>query len=605
MAQAIYDTSPLQSFQGYSPNAELSSQVPAKMNSTSANVSQVEYRNMSHGRNGPKKRLSRLEMLRNDFNKKLQMEQQEKINKLKLIRQENSTKQIKSSSGGTVREFFAERRALEATQRGQKNPELLPPIESHFNRVKKEKQDLSSREQFRNEQPSVGKRISLKKQYQIPQRPLLTKPTSRTQPMQIGVPLQKRSKGIDRQKPLPPVNKGDSDVVKRKQATPNKRYETHAVLLQNDIEDTFDSAMPIPPIQRKPIARHSPSEEGFVSDVDDSQSTITDLSDMPPNLSRLKAKVFRKKQLSKQKLNIVNHPEDHGKLTDFQKWQMEQDKEREERLKKLKQKAEKSSSEVSLSQKERDLLLKIQEEQSRLESLKQQRKELENQEKRQQEEDEKWLAQKHILEESLLPPQPVEVSNTTGILAPKRAMDVNADRLEGEGTPFTQTYKDTTQGDDTHGDDIHSNFYDEKTEGMGEVAVDVSPCSICGRRFALDRLAKHEKVCTKAAHSKRKVYDTRKHRSKGTDHEQYVASGKYLEEPKKRPKADWRAQHDNFIKAIRYAKGLSDEPPPPAENPDYVQCPHCKRKFNSAAAERHIPKCKDIKAKPSRLTKKR
>ena len=70
------------------------------------------------------------------------------------------------------------------------------------------------------------------------------------------------------------------------------------------------------------------------------------------------------------------------------------------------------------------------------------------------------------------------------------------------------------------------------------------------------------------------------------------------------PKADWRAQHENFIKAIRYAKGASDEPPPPTENPDYVQCPHCERKFNPSTAERHIPKCKDIKAKPAPLKKK-
>ena len=71
------------------------------------------------------------------------------------------------------------------------------------------------------------------------------------------------------------------------------------------------------------------------------------------------------------------------------------------------------------------------------------------------------------------------------------------------------------------------------------------------------------------------------------------------------PKVDWRTQHENFVKAIRYAKGVSNEPPPPTENPDYVQCPHCERKFNPATAERHIPKCKDIKAKPARLKKKR
>lgn len=42
------------------------------------------------------------------------------------------------------------------------------------------------------------------------------------------------------------------------------------------------------------------------------------------------------------------------------------------------------------------------------------------------------------------------------------------------------------------------------------------------------------------------------------------------------------------------AKGgkLSDlPPPPPIDTSDYVQCPHCARKFNEAAAERHVPKC--------------
>lgn len=37
---------------------------------------------------------------------------------------------------------------------------------------------------------------------------------------------------------------------------------------------------------------------------------------------------------------------------------------------------------------------------------------------------------------------------------------------------------------------------------------------------------------------------------------------------------------------------LSDlPPPPPSSNPDYVQCPSCGRRFNEAAAQRHIPKC--------------
>ena len=49
---------------------------------------------------------------------------------------------------------------------------------------------------------------------------------------------------------------------------------------------------------------------------------------------------------------------------------------------------------------------------------------------------------------------------------------------------------------------------------------------------------------------------------------------------------------------------IADLPPPPkSENLDYVKCPHWERKFNQTAAERHIPKCKDIKAKPTVLKK--
>jgi len=46
-------------------------------------------------------------------------------------------------------------------------------------------------------------------------------------------------------------------------------------------------------------------------------------------------------------------------------------------------------------------------------------------------------------------------------------------------------------------------------------------------------------------------------------------------------------------------------PPPPTDDQydDRVQCPHCMRKFNANAAERHIPKCTSIQAKPKTLVR--
>ena len=70
--------------------------------------------------------------------------------------------------------------------------------------------------------------------------------------------------------------------------------------------------------------------------------------------------------------------------------------------------------------------------------------------------------------------------------------------------------------------------------------------------------------------------------------------------------SNWRAKHEEFISNLRAARGVTaaqktggplPPPPPPATNPDYVQCPHCSRRFNEHAAERHIPFCKEQKSR--------
>ncbi|XP_029042828.2 titin homolog [Osmia bicornis bicornis] len=148
-----------------------------------------------------------------------------------------------------------------------------------------------------------------------------------------------------------------------------------------------------------------------------------------------------------------------------------------------------------------------------------------------------------------------------------------------------------------------------KCGGNGVVADSLVACKICGRRFAQDRVTLHEQICTKTAQKKRKQFDAMMYRVKGTDLEKFVRSGHCKKQPEKLkkpvPKSNWRRKHEDFINAIRSAKQvqahlaaggkLSDLPPPPAsDTSDYVQCPHCGRKFNQSAAERHIPKCENM-----------
>ncbi|KAH8288391.1 hypothetical protein KR054_002094 [Drosophila jambulina] len=141
-------------------------------------------------------------------------------------------------------------------------------------------------------------------------------------------------------------------------------------------------------------------------------------------------------------------------------------------------------------------------------------------------------------------------------------------------------------------------------------------CKHCGRHFLTDRIQKHETVCARMMSTKRKIFDASKQRIVGTDAEKFNKKGKggfrsqtsYSSAAQQKglttgvKKNNWRKKHEEFIQSIRAAKQvqqhlarggkLSDlPPPPPSENPDYIQCPHCGRRFNQQAAERHIPKC--------------
>lgn len=70
----------------------------------------------------------------------------------------------------------------------------------------------------------------------------------------------------------------------------------------------------------------------------------------------------------------------------------------------------------------------------------------------------------------------------------------------------------------------HTALYDnaDQIDGAYENVGRLKQCYNCGRSFAEDRLGKHEQAC-KNITKKRKVLDTEKLRTKGTDMEQFVA----------------------------------------------------------------------------------
>lgn len=75
----------------------------------------------------------------------------------------------------------------------------------------------------------------------------------------------------------------------------------------------------------------------------------------------------------------------------------------------------------------------------------------------------------------------------------------------------------------------------------------------------------------------------------------------------------WRSQSDMLRQAMKAARDYKaaiaageTPPPPPASSgpdPNLVPCPNCGRSFSDKAAERHIPKCSEIKARPKALVR--
>lgn len=77
--------------------------------------------------------------------------------------------------------------------------------------------------------------------------------------------------------------------------------------------------------------------------------------------------------------------------------------------------------------------------------------------------------------------------------------------------------------------------YDIPVDATYEPLTNLLPCRVCGRKFAEERVEKHEKACKKVekAQSKRKVFDPVKMRTQGTEAAQYVNNKPQHEEPKK------------------------------------------------------------------------
>ncbi|GFH14164.1 uncharacterized protein HaLaN_10165 [Haematococcus lacustris] len=148
-------------------------------------------------------------------------------------------------------------------------------------------------------------------------------------------------------------------------------------------------------------------------------------------------------------------------------------------------------------------------------------------------------------------------------------------------------------------------------------------CHTCGRTFNQLAYGKHAKVCEKVFVKKRKAFNVAEARVAGTE------AAKFFDVKKGVPKSElqrpgsgparaagqkmskWKMQSEQLRQAMRANRMIAEAKErgqdirtlkfeaAAEELDDRVPCPHCGRKFAQLTAERHIPACKNIKAKPT------
>ncbi|XP_023316998.1 serine/arginine repetitive matrix protein 1 isoform X2 [Trichogramma pretiosum] len=202
-------------------------------------------------------------------------------------------------------------------------------------------------------------------------------------------------------------------------------------------------------------------------------------------------------------------------------------------------------------------------------------------------------------------------------------------------------------------DDFADYYYDGRAESL-------EPCGVCGRKFNPRSLEKHMPICERTAAKKRKPFDSAKQRIKGTELAEFLPKQKSssatlssstdhlstsstvhmghsrrpslpqvddrpLPTSGSRENQPWRQKREEFIKAIRAARGEDSQPSSqpsshrsnhhqhhqqqmqqrpstlslvsshgaPQRANEKGQCPTCQRQFGVKSYDRHVAFCRE------------
>ncbi|XP_078589897.1 uncharacterized protein LOC144870056 isoform X2 [Branchiostoma floridae x Branchiostoma japonicum] len=503
---------------------------------------------------------SRLEVLQQQYQQKLLREREAKMIEIYQKNQQAALSKVNRQT--SLRDFFKERRNLEATKGG-----AVPSIQHHYkNKVKQQNQFG-----YKSKQPVWN-----------PAR-------TRREPDAERKPWS----GINRGNPLQPIQRQAISADDRyRQPDPDGHYETSDDLTSNhssnppsdlEDEDVEFKFVPKPPVQQRPgkvrqtrrtakqdisrndVKQFSPEDDGYYSNQQEDGGNPARESDDQPPTNFAKAKLLGKIK-QKERDRIASR---EGTFhSDYGEKQSVADKDQPNEGE-----PERKNKRDVLKQQEEELMALLRQRQDELEKLKRENEEAERQEeerkrkeaqrrKRLQEERQRREEELRKLEEEEQK-EPEEEGNYDDPNSSRLKEDENENdwyqnrgmehgednekeddedswfqNKEKEEQNFNATYTMKQKEKQVkhempkkeHQSQIHDQkeakpnedlaFYIDAAKGSEEVSLNLTPCPNCGRKFAVERLAKHQKACSSM--KKRKVLDPTKMRTQGTEMEKYA-----------------------------------------------------------------------------------
>lgn len=218
--------------------------------------------------------------------------------------------------------------------------------------------------------------------------------------------------------------------------------------------------------------------------------------------------------------------------------------------------------------------------------------------------------------------RPVAVRNSSEVVQTRTAYDATDDIEEDEEEEGEEYVVPTFKPEPVHvPSSSASSWLPSKSASQqqngdfddGATNAELHECPDCSRRFRPEALARHVGICKKVFMQKRRPFDSKKMRlvdGDGISSSSSSSMARGARSSSTPSVRSWKEQSSQFREAMRSAREYSsalangEAPPPvaPETKPsNWISCPSCLRTFNPQAGERHIPLCRNIKAKPQAL----